>query len=92
MYHNGTTLKSNLLLFFEIFNSDLYLFLFYNRVITNMNFRRQLLTYTPEMLSDKINKKVLADYVNTPNWNIEKIHKASIAAGAFSEWVEVMAK
>lgn len=35
-------------------------------MVTNMNFRKTLLTYDPESMSDKMYNKVTKEYTNNP--------------------------
>mmetsp|Transcript_2746 Transcript_2746/g.372 ORF Transcript_2746/g.372 Transcript_2746/m.372 type:complete len:134 (-) Transcript_2746:477-878(-) len=60
--------------------------------ISNINFRRNILTYDPESMSDKIFSKIKKEYTNNPQWNLKKITNASVAAGAFAEWLDAIVK
>lgn len=60
--------------------------------ISNINFRRNILTFDPESITDKVFVKVKKEYINNPQWNLAKINKASIAAGAFAEWLDAVIK
>mmetsp|Transcript_347 Transcript_347/g.53 ORF Transcript_347/g.53 Transcript_347/m.53 type:complete len:88 (+) Transcript_347:209-472(+) len=60
--------------------------------ISNINFRRNMLTFDPEEMNDKIFSKIKKEYINNPQWNLSKISKASVAAGTFAEWLDAIVK
>ncbi|KRX02660.1 Insulin-like growth factor binding protein, N-terminal [Pseudocohnilembus persalinus] len=51
-------------------------------------FRKQLFFYDPNTIQDKVFNKVIKEYKSHSEWDIEKIAKASVAAGIFAEWIE----
>lgn len=46
------------------------------------------MNFSTESLSANVSKNIRAKYLDTPEWEIEKIYKASKVAGPMAKWVE----
>ena len=51
------------------------------------DFVQRILDYDTDNISPKIKADLMKNYINTPEWDIEKIYKAFKAAGSLADWL-----
>lgn len=61
-------------------------------VISNLNFRKDILNYDPDQLTNSVLKHVNKNYICSPEWQVPKLYKASKACGVLSEWIDALMK
>lgn len=57
-------------------------------VLSRNDFIQQVLNFDKDSINKKTKQFILDNYLNTPEWDTEKVYKASKAAGPMAEWVK----